>query len=447
MAAADRRSLILPAAGPPLGQFKNITPAAPDETRCAGCSTRSEKPDAEGRPGSYRHQEELTMDTTTEAKPTTTAPAPTHDAAKAWVDEHHPGLWGAVVIHANRNGIPFPLPLTQAQSVTLRLTKALGMLHVRSVGDILAETTPPVTWLWQSYLPLGALCLLAAYAKVGKSTFLYPLLLALSRGVPFLGRSTMPTRSLILSEEPMAVVRERLARFGAKPGEGIEVHSLREHPLPFRPDVFDGIAAKVVRDGIGLYVVDTLAAWWDVTDENDNAAVSRAMRHFQRLTGETGATGLLVHHEGKSGEGASTGRSIRGASALFASVDQALRLARPPGGSGTHRVVQALGRYPETPASVVVALDGNTFQLVTASPTADEAAVLAVLTTTPQDRAAVSKATELPDGRASAALEALVVKGQAVRDGGGVKGDPFTYRLAQGIDDIGAAQESWDDPA
>jgi hypothetical protein len=213
-----------------------------------------------------------------------------------------------------------------------------------------------------------------------------------------------------------------------------------------------GIRAKDLRYGLGIYFVDTPAACFNVSDENDNAAVSRSMRHFQQLTGETGATGLLVHHEGKSGEGAGTGRAIRGASALFAGVDQALLLGRQPGPT-THRTLRTLGRYENSPVSVVIALDGSTYQLMTAKPAPDEQAVLTVLTTTPQDRAAVAKAAGLSDGRASTALEALVAKGQVVRKGAGVKGDPFTYGLVASDNEAPHAaamttgDESWDDPA
>src|SRR5262249_25578064 len=150
-----------------------------------------------------------------------------------------------------------------------------------------------------------------------------------------------------------------------------------------------------------------------------------------------------VHHEGKSTEGAGTGRTIRGASALLGAVDQALMLSRPASGPTTHRVLRAAGRYGESPSSVVIALDGNTYRVDSAK-SGDQAAVLAVLTTTPQTLEAVSGAAKLSESRTADALKALVAKGLAVRQGKGVKGDPHTYCRAQSI---AADDEPWDDPA
>src|SRR5438094_1400525 len=87
-------------------------------------------------------------------------------------------------------------------------------LQPRSASDILTATPELVPWLWESYLPKGALTVLAAQPKVGKSTLVYPLTRAIVRGERFLGYATAKTPVLILSEERTWDLRQRIEFFG-----------------------------------------------------------------------------------------------------------------------------------------------------------------------------------------------------------------------------------------
>jgi KaiC/GvpD/RAD55 family RecA-like ATPase len=303
----------------------------------------------------------------------------------------------------------------------------------------MTATPDPVPWLWHSYLPKGAVTLVAAFPKVGKSTLVYPLIRAIVRGEPFLGYSTAKTPVLILSEERTWDVRQRMERFGLNKSDtdAITIHSLRENRLPFTTEAFTEVRRLIRERNIGLYVVDTVSAWWDVKDENDNAEVNRAMQKFIALTGETGAAALLVHHEGKNLDG-TDGRAIRGASALFGAVDQGLTLRRRDGGSPNQRVLHARGRYAETPEELVIELDGNEYRRV-GSPAeltreaiaADVWSVLSVhVPQTPDEIVAAMKAKGKVE-RGLAAVQTALLKDLVhcvVRDGAGKKGSAYRYR-------------------
>ncbi|MBI4589993.1 MAG: bifunctional DNA primase/polymerase, partial [Candidatus Rokubacteria bacterium] len=55
-----------------------------------------------------------------------------------------------------------------------------------TAADLLAHESEPIIWVWEPYLPEGGLALLAAFMKVGKSTFVYALAVTVAQGQPFL---------------------------------------------------------------------------------------------------------------------------------------------------------------------------------------------------------------------------------------------------------------------
>jgi RecA-family ATPase len=60
----------------------------------------------------------------------------------------------------------------------------------RHVKDLADEVPESPDWLVHGLMPRGALALLSAYPKVGKSTLVGDLIVAVAQGRSFLGRST-----------------------------------------------------------------------------------------------------------------------------------------------------------------------------------------------------------------------------------------------------------------
>lgn len=299
------------------------------------------------------------------------------------------------------------------------------------IGELLAEELPPLSWLWEPFVPKGSLVLLAGDPKVGKSTFVYALVVAVVQGRPFLGYPVKQTLVLILAlEEHRREVRARLQRFGVRPDDPLVVHTGR---LRSPGETIPVLTEFVARQGIGLVVMDTLSRWWSIEDENDNVQVTRALDPLLRLAHETGVTVLLVHHARKPGPGdRSPAHAVRGASALVASVDQALVLSRDK----TRRRLDTIGRYAETPERVRYELVGTEFRRVDGAeaPPGEhrrgaeaEARVLAALGEHPSTVRELSDRTGLGEKAIRSALERLGPR--VVREGRGVRGNPVTYRL------------------
>lgn len=295
-------------------------------------------------------------------------------------------------------------------------------------ADLLANRPETIPWVWEPFLPEGGLVLLAAFMKVGKSAFAHAMAVAVAQGIPFLDFPTKQGGVLILAvEEHPRDVERRLRRFGMRSEDSIHVHV---GPLDHSPKTLNTIRQFILDNGISLVVLDTLARYWGIRDENDNAQVREWVSPLLDLARETGAVVLLVHHERKTaGE---DGRGIRGGSALFGLVDQALILDRRQGGESTHRTLSAIGRYDETPREVVLALVGDAYRkLGTAEELNLEAAkakVWEALSEEPRDVPALAKETGLKEKETRRALEAL--RDQVIREGKGRKGDPYTYRQA-----------------
>ena len=294
---------------------------------------------------------------------------------------------------------------------------------------LLAQPTEPIPWVWESFIAEGTLNLLTAFMKVGKSTFLYPLAVATAQGKEFLGYETRASGVLILAvEEHSRDVRARLEKFGMQPEDPIYVHQGR---LDYGEATMAALRVFITDHAISLVILDTLTRHWNIKDENDNAQVVRRCTPFLDLARETGCAVLLVHHDRKSG--GEDGRAIRGGGALLGLVDQALMLDRRQGGNRNQRVLRTVGRYEETPAELILELQGKQYvSLGTAKqlgPEAAKASVWGALDTYPKTVDQLVGETRLGEKVVRQALKDL---GESIlQEGNGMKGSPYTYRQSE----------------
>lgn len=296
-----------------------------------------------------------------------------------------------------------------------------------SAVDFLAQDWgEEIDWVWEDYLPGGGLVMLAAKPKVGKSTLAYDLAVKVAQGEPFLGRQTTQGGVLILAlEEHPRDVRLRLKALGAE-CDNLYIHAGR---LEASSAVFGSIAQFVKEHGINLILVDTLAMFWRIVDENAPAALTRAVRPLLDLARETGACVLLIHHFRKS-EG-TEGDDIRGTGALLASVDVALLLYRHK--SEKQRRLCAIGRYADTPPELIIALEDAEYTVIGEPSELTKAAerdrLCVALSPTPEGIDTLAKKAGVPVRRAYGHMKSLVTDGKAQQHGKGVKGDPSRYSV------------------
>jgi DnaB-like helicase N terminal domain/AAA domain len=196
-----------------------------------------------------------------------------------------------------------------------------------SAKELLNQQTEAIPYVLDAYIPKEVLALLVAYMKTGKSTLVYRLIVCVAQGIEFLGTKTEQGAVLIVAvKEHRRDIERRLRRFGMTETDPIHVHV---GPVSTQPETLEEIKNFIIEKKVVLVVIDSLSRFWNVQDENNNMEVIREISPLLDIARETNAAVLPVHHERKSG--GEDGRSIRGGSALFGLVDQAIFLERRPG--------------------------------------------------------------------------------------------------------------------
>jgi hypothetical protein len=207
--------------------------------------------------------------------------------------------------------------------------------------QILEEASPAIPWLWEPFIPEGALTLLIAHPKAGKSTFMTPLAISLSRGEDFLERPVKQTPVFWHGvEEKPGDTKRRFQEFGLRETDTLEL-------LPgmlARKDYFKDLDAYLGEKKFGLVVVDTLSTFWSGTKENDVEAVTPILTEFLQLARRHNVTIVLVYHSRK-GATDDFVNAVRGSSAIAGIVDQILSFEHPTNAGKTVRSLQSTGRY------------------------------------------------------------------------------------------------------
>jgi hypothetical protein len=313
---------------------------------------------------------------------------------------------------------------------------SVGQSRWLTAPELLGAQRTTVEWVWDGFLARGLLALLSARPKIGKTTLIFHFLKALFSRQLFLDRATrLDGKVLLLTEEAPMLLMRRLERFGLNVEDLL---ILQRFKVRSWPDAVEQIRLAA-KQGVVLVIVDTLASFWGVVDENDAPKVVAALTPLQALLQELGVAGLLVHHLRKTpGE---EGTAHRGSGAIVGAVDIAVEMTRDPA-KPTRRVLAALSRFEETPQKLVIELtEGGVYRSM-GSPEAVSHAevteqVLEALPSSEDEPIGRDELLERLDPKPSGSLLKEVLSTLAERErrierlGAGKKGNPYRYRLAQ----------------
>lgn len=274
------------------------------------------------------------------------------------------------------NEIPGPAgqpPLDLAREVYLRQmagqTPAELAAYMASIAQGIENTTddgwvietaadalmpqPPLEYLVDQLLP--APCLAIVYGGPGslKSMVLADLAVCVAGGLRWLegrdGDDVQPGVSLSTVQSPVLWIdfdngkRRTRQRIGAM----LRAHHLdastpahyTSMPVPHldasKPIHVEALAARIRKGGYRLVIIDNLGLITGDTEEN-GADMANVMGHLRRLSEETQAAIVLIHHQRKSSansdsNGIRKGETLRGHSSIEASLDLALLVERKAG--------------------------------------------------------------------------------------------------------------------
>jgi hypothetical protein len=188
------------------------------------------------------------------------------------------------------------------------------------------------------------------------------------------------------------------------------------------------------RIGAVLLVVDTLPHFAGLRgdSENNSGDALQAMQPLLKAAAEGIAT-LLSRHERKSG--GDVGDSGRGSSAFAGAADILLSLRKPEGNSKkTQRVIQAVSRFSETPAALLIELTDDGYLGLgdpgKASLDQAKATIIDALSRSggqTLDLRTLIKSAKLPRMTVHRAAEELRKEGALERSGEGKRGKPYRY--------------------
>jgi hypothetical protein len=294
-----------------------------------------------------------------------------------------------------------------------------------SLDALLKEPDEATAWIVEGLLPSGGFSLMVAKPKVGKSTLVRQLALAVARGEPFLGRETTQGAVLYVSlEEKRGEVRSHFRIMGANGTEdlGVYVGSTPE-------GAYEWLKKEVERKKPVLVIIDTLFRFIHVGDLNEYAKVSAALDPLLTLARTSSAHLMALHHARKSaGDGADT---TLGSTAIFGTVDTLINLKR----TDARRTIDTLQRYGTDMETSVLNFDPET-KMAFLGGTKEEDDILKIEEDIleflkSQDDPVTEKAIdEEVEGKTTLkrkALRDLFAKGKVARSGGGKKNDPFLY--------------------
>ena len=293
------------------------------------------------------------------------------------------------------------------------------------------ESVPGVTWLAEPWIVRGAITeIVGTQKEAGKTTWvLRGLVKSILAGEPLLGKACLKASVLYLSEQPPVVIRKDLEAAGLL--HAPELHVLQWHDIAAErwPVVAGKLRKDVASLEVGLVVIDTFAqfALAHGESENDSSATLAALRPAQLLTKDNVSV-LLVRHERKVG--GSTARAGRGSTAFGGGVDIMLRIRRRGNKHPTHRVIQALSRFAETPEETIVQLTDNGYAPVEKDVDALGLLILKALADAQMTMQELIDHAKVPRASIMRTVKDLEQRKLIVVSGGGKKGAPFKYGRA-----------------
>jgi len=195
-------------------------------------------------------------------------------------------------------------------------------------------------WLWNNLIAEGTLNLVVSMPKVGKSSLISAFLGALTRGsTDFLGQELLGgVRSIYIcgTDQPLGDWVQILEPVGlakkSSKGKGVILFPLKKlwhkgKPIYLTEEYIEKLAQLAEEDKNSIFVFDAFASLISGTglDENHAECVQPIRMLFEALV-PTGATIILLHHEGSTNSYKRASEASRGSNALPAEASQIIQL-------------------------------------------------------------------------------------------------------------------------
>jgi hypothetical protein len=226
----------------------------------------------------------------------------------------------------------------------------------RTAAQLLDEVPEETAWVVPGLLVPGWATKIAGREKVGKGTLIFSVLGCVERGEDTVfGPTSRRATALILTEEPMESVREKVQAFGLR--EARIVYGWELATLPW-PDKVAKVVEEAQADGHQIVFVDNVSRSSGVEDEA-GVELARAVEVLMDSCRRAGLLLIIDHHHKKGA--AKTEDKSRGGTALAGAMDINVEIERV--GTGRARKLTSRGRLVATNWTRTVELseDGTSY--------------------------------------------------------------------------------------
>jgi hypothetical protein len=159
----------------------------------------------------------------------------------------------------------------------------------------------PVSWLWEPYIPSGAISLIQGDGGEGKTTLSLAIAAAVTRGKPLPGNDAAAAPACVVVQNAedsySQTIRPRLELFGAD-CDMIHVIDEDEQALSFSDE---RIEQTIIRTKAKLYIFDPVQAYFGGANMNSAGGVRPLMKHLGAVADRNDCAILLVGHLHKQG--------------------------------------------------------------------------------------------------------------------------------------------------
>lgn len=233
-------------------------------------------------------------------------------------------------IYALENSITARLNGTAPTAIDAPLTTRT----LREMADDPLLSRPP-EWIVEPYFERGSLNSVYGPGKIGKSTMLADIAVHVGTSRAWAGHTVQGGPVLWIDLEQG---ERRLVRNFMRVADWDTADIVTYSNLGKRPDY--GATLQTLADlQPALVIIDSLAKFCEIEDDNDNAAWQNQLRPLEELARTHRAAFVAIDHDRKS-EG-EHGRAMRGASSKLAAFDTAIHVKR---GAGTIRKLEVVSR-------------------------------------------------------------------------------------------------------
>jgi hypothetical protein len=339
-------------------------------------------------------------------------------------------------LNANGNAVDV---LREISLLSAPLREEVGQrrkLRFMSGAELAAATDEEVEWIVPGYVACGAITEISAKVKAGKTTLIAAFVRAAAEGTDFLGRRTLQTSTVYLTEQPAVSFRQTVERAGLLGRSDFHILLRSDVPQMPWPEVVAAAVEECKRVGARVLVVDTLPQFAGLPGdaENNSGDALEAMQPLQHAAAQELAV-VAVRHDRKAG--GDVGDSGRGSTAFAGASDIVISLRNPEGKTSKNvRVPKAKSRFSETPSELVIELTERGFvALDDFQFGALKGAKEAILAAVPSSEAEAMTVKELaivvdvPRTTLQRGLEELFAEGGLTRLGNGKRASPFRYFL------------------